>query len=160
MGGIYRLIEFNAGHQGIKNKRENHPILNQIYDLLTEFHNQGKQLTLCKVPTHIGIIGNEEGDKAAKQATDMPGMTTTRLPHTDYYLIIRRAGNSKWQMEWENSASKLYYIQLRIKKQESAHNSCRQYEVKLSRIHIGHTRLTHGIINNQHAEMQHVETRD
>ena len=43
-----------------------HPILNQIYDILTQLHNQGKQDTLCKVPAHIGIKGNEEADKAAK----------------------------------------------------------------------------------------------
>ena len=80
----------------IENNRENHPILNQIYDILTELHNQGKQLTLCKVPAHIGIKGNEEADKAAKQAIYIPGMTTTRLPCTDYNLNIRRARNFKW----------------------------------------------------------------
>ena len=36
---------------------------------------------------------NEEAGKAAKQAIDMPGMTTTRLPFTDYYLNIRNAKN-------------------------------------------------------------------
>ena len=41
-----------------ENIRENHPILNQIYDILAELHNQGKQMTLCKVPAHIGIKGN------------------------------------------------------------------------------------------------------
>ena len=50
----------------IENIRENCPILNQIYDILTELHNQEKQLTLCKVPAHIGFKGNEEADKAAK----------------------------------------------------------------------------------------------
>ena len=60
----------------------------------------------------------------------------TRLHHTDYYLTIRKA--------WENSASMLYYIKPPIEMYESAHNSCRQYDVKLSRIRIGHTRLTHG----------------
>ena len=77
----------------------------------------------------MGIRGNEEADKAAKQAMHMPVMTLTRLPHIDYYLIIRRARNCKWQ---------------RTKEWESPHNSCRQYEVKLSRIPIGHIRLTHG----------------
>ena len=41
-------------------------------------------MTLCKVSAHIEIKGNEEADKAAKQAINIPGMTTTRLPHTDY----------------------------------------------------------------------------
>ena len=31
---------------------------------------------------------NEKADKATKQARDMPGIITTRLPYTDYYLNI------------------------------------------------------------------------
>ena len=37
---------------------------------------------LCKISAQIVIKGNEETDKATKQAIDMPEMTTTRLPHT------------------------------------------------------------------------------
>ena len=29
----------------IENNRENHPILNQIYDILVELYNQGKMIT-------------------------------------------------------------------------------------------------------------------
>ena len=122
--------------------RENHPILKQIYDTVAELHNQGKQITLCKVPVHTGIKGNEEADKAAKQAIDIPRMTTTKLPHTDYYLSIRKTRNSEWQRDWENSTSKINYIKPRIKEWKSAHNSCSQYKVTLSRIHIVPTRLT------------------
>ena len=32
-------------------------------DILTELHNQGKQLTLCKVPAHIGIKENVEAGR-------------------------------------------------------------------------------------------------
>ena len=56
MSNIYRFTEFNALY---RNNRENHPILNQIYDILTKLHNQGKEITLCKVPAHIGIKENE-----------------------------------------------------------------------------------------------------
>ena len=45
-----------------------------------------KKFILCKVSTHIGIKWSEESDKTAKQAIDMPGMTTTRLIFTDYLL--------------------------------------------------------------------------
>ena len=36
--------------------------------MLGKLHNQRRQITLCKVPAHIGIKGNEDADKAAKQA--------------------------------------------------------------------------------------------
>ena len=84
---------------------------------------------MCKVPAHIEIKGNEEVDKAAKLAIDIPEMATTRLLYTNYYLIIRRARNSEW--EWK-----------------SAHNSFRQYEVKVSRLCIGHTGLTQEMVIN------------
>ena len=43
--------------------------------------------------SHMGIKGNKE---AEKQAIDMPGMTKTRLPYTDYFLTIKgRARNLK-----------------------------------------------------------------
>ena len=50
----------------IENNRDNHPIISQIYDILTELHKQGKKITLFKTPVHIGKKGNEEADKAAK----------------------------------------------------------------------------------------------
>ena len=37
----------------MENNRENYPISNQIYDILTELYNQGKQITLCIVSAHI-----------------------------------------------------------------------------------------------------------
>ena len=40
----------------------------------------------------------------------------------------------------EKNTNKLHYIKPCIEEWESAHNRCRQYEVKL----VGHTRLTHG----------------
>ena len=48
------------------------------------------------------------------------------------------------KVKYDNSTSKLHYIKPRIEEWESAYKSCRKYEVQLSRIRIGHTRLTHG----------------
>ena len=54
-----------------------------------EYNNESHQI-------YYILKRNEEADKAAKQAIDMPGITTTRLPFTDYYLIIRRTRTSEW----------------------------------------------------------------
>ena len=71
--------------QSVEYNKEKHPILNQI---LVDLQ---KQITFYKVLAHIEVKGNEEADKAVKQAIDMPGVTITRLSYTGYYLIIRRA---------------------------------------------------------------------
>ena len=99
----------------IENNREIHPILNQIYVILSELQNQGIQLALCKVPTHIGIIGNEEADWAAKEVIDHNNTTfiqTTTSPSGELetpngkgnvktalvsYTILNHAYNSCWQ---------------------------------------------------------------
>ena len=75
----------------IKNNRENHLIINQIYDILAELHNQRKHIILCKVH----VKGNEEADNAAKPEIDMPGMTTARLSHTYYYPNFMKARNPR-----------------------------------------------------------------
>ena len=56
--------------------------------ILTELKAQDKKITLCKVPAHTGIKGNEETDK---EEIDMLGMIITILLYTDYYLTIRKA---------------------------------------------------------------------
>ena len=81
MGNIYRLAELNVDHREQQRKLAN--IKSDIWHARRTY-NQGKQITLCKVTAHIRIKGNKEADKAAKPAIDMPGMTTTRLLHTDY----------------------------------------------------------------------------
>ena len=79
-----------------------------MYDTLAKLQAQNKKIILCKVPAHSETKGYEKADKAAKQAIDMPEMTTTRLPYTDYYLTFRKVRNLEWQKKWENSNSKLY----------------------------------------------------
>ena len=81
---------------------------------------------------YIGIKGNKEADKATKQTIGMPRITTTRLPYTEFYLIIRRARNSELQSEWKISTSKLHFIKFHIEVWENAHSNCKQYEVNMS----------------------------
>ena len=80
MGNIYTL---RALCSPLNKKKENYPILKQIYDILAE--HKIKILHYVKyLPAHIEIKRNEQADKAAKQSIDMPGITTRRLLYTDH----------------------------------------------------------------------------
>ena len=44
-----------------------------ILDILHTYYyvsNQGKIVNICRIPSHIGIHGNNEADKAAKSALE------------------------------------------------------------------------------------------
>ena len=81
-----------------------------ILDIHCVFNSLNILISLRSFIADILII-NEAG-KAAKQATNMPGMITVTLLHMDH-LTIRKARNSDWHMEWENNTGKLqlYTIQ-------------------------------------------------
>ena len=53
--------------QFIEYNKENHTILNQIYNILTKLQAHYKKIIRYKVPAHIGIKRNEEADKVAKK---------------------------------------------------------------------------------------------
>ena len=50
----------------IKFNRENHSLLNQVFDMFAELLNHEKHITLCNVPAHMGIKSNETADKALR----------------------------------------------------------------------------------------------
>ena len=56
--------------------------------MLEALHNQGKQITLCKVLAHMGIKGNEEADKSSKTSNkydrDHHNKTTLYKLQSDY----------------------------------------------------------------------------
>ena len=56
--------------QSIKYDKENQPILNHTYDIPVKFQIHDKQIILCEVRACI----ENKGNKAAKQAIDIPGL--------------------------------------------------------------------------------------
>ena len=69
---------------------------NLDWDLIQKFlkdyiilAKNGKNIVLCWIASHVGIVGNEKADAAAKSAFSLP-VTGMKLPATSWYLTSGR----------------------------------------------------------------------
>lgn len=117
------------------------PIVNGIRQTIID---SGKSLTLCWTPSHVGIAGNEEADRAAKAATHLHDIQQISIPRADYRSVIKRAVITQWSHEWNLlQGNKLRRIQHSTKPLVTSCQRNRQWERILMRLRIGHTKLTH-----------------
>lgn len=107
-----------------------------------------KNMNICffLIPSHVGIEGNEEADRAASTFSQRL-VDTHILPYTDHKHILKTSLRRKWQSEWDRlEHNKLHLIKPYLREWESARQRERFYQVILCQLRIGHTRLTHSFL--------------
>ena len=105
-------------------------------------------VNLCWIPSHVGIEGNEQADKLAKEATILPCLPK-KLPIEDYQTDIKRQVKNSWHNEWNAVpvTNKLRAIKDSVNPWQSSFQAKnRREETILTRLRIGHTNLTHGYL--------------
>ena len=87
---------------GIKQMCPNNPILKLIKEELSLVQENNKSITFIWVPSHIGIRGNEQANRSARDAISNPNsiLVTTSL-HTDLKHYMQKLIQNQWQSEWE-----------------------------------------------------------
>ena len=65
--------------QEISKYNPEHPITYYIQRKLIELQEEGKNINICKVPSHVLIEGNERADRAA-ETNLVPGFHTKYIP--------------------------------------------------------------------------------
>lgn len=130
--------------QSIQSQDSENVLVNDTLQKIYDLHKiSNKIIKFCWIPSHVGINGNEEADRAAKAALNLSEPVHLKLPHTDYYPLVKEYVNSCWQREWDNqSDQKLHEIMPRVG-EFSVNSLKRKEQVIIHRIRIGHTRLTH-----------------
>ncbi|GBN27444.1 hypothetical protein AVEN_131181-1 [Araneus ventricosus] len=116
-----------------------HPIASEILCLLATLKARDYEILFCWIPSHVGIHGNELVDIAAKLASiDL----NHPLPYADIKKFLLIYVHSLWRESWDQQIhNKLHSIQPLLKLWPVV--PVRMLDVKLNRLRIGHTRLTH-----------------
>ena len=134
--------------QALRNELYGNPIVCVLLEKLTRIC-ETKRICFCWLPSHVGIKGNEKADKAAKSAlTDE--ILPLRVPHTDYRCLINSSIKSSWQLSWnDDTYNKLRVIKPVLGEWLPTMGATRHEEVVITRLRIGHTRLTHSYLLNR-----------
>ena len=138
--------------QAIKDIYRNNPLVARIHTLLVRLHGRGQSVTLCWVPSHVGVEGNERADKIANEAANNP--QTPRMHKNffrDLFPLTKKIIQSKWEDDWENASAirpnKLRRIKESVKMwPSSAIPRMRLLERSLCRLRICHCHLTHSFL--------------
>ncbi len=125
------------------------PLTQRILIILQTLLTNQKTIVFLWIPSHIGEPLHDETDLAAKNATSHPKIANNLHPtHTDlkqyYYQII----NKQWFQFWQNSqpTNKLRQIKKFPSLWSSSNRPSRREEIVVTRLRIGHTKLTHSYL--------------
>jgi ribonuclease HI/endonuclease/exonuclease/phosphatase family metal-dependent hydrolase len=146
--------------QAIQNQAK-HRLVLEIRETIPQLIKRKIKVTLCWIPGHVGITGNEEADKLAKEATKLNIVSTQELPPSDIKPMIKNTIRQRWKVEWEKETVKSkelfdsplrHPLNLGLKRREAT---------VITRLQIGHTRLTHThIFNRQRPENEEDDDED
>ena len=137
------LIDSLSVIQSIGNMLDDNPQIAQILDMYTAMPE--KEVTLCWIPSHVGILGNERADQAAKEALLLP-VTEQFVPYSDYRPVIKQYIKNLWREYWSfQTDNKLYQIGATINTNQPLQPTIREDTV-IRRLRMGHTRLTHAYL--------------
>ena len=134
--------------QSLSQFNPRHPLVLEILEWLLLAKRRGKEVAICWVPAHVGVVGNELADELAKSAASSVVPRNHKLPYRDFFPHIRQSVKNKWQQCWEA-------LRLTNKKMRGITSSTRpwhyasmprRWETALCRLRIDHTRLLHGYL--------------
>jgi ribonuclease HI len=129
--------------KAIKNSQTKNLMIQQILDKLREPENE---TTIFWIPSHVGIEGNEKVDEKAKKATKSRLYANYKISTEDVTKHIKNHAKEIWKQEWEGEiekGNKLGNIKKTINKWQNINNYNRKDQIVITRLRLGHSRLTH-----------------
>ena len=105
-------------------------------------------IVFCWLPSHIGLSGNEEADKAAKDALSLEFLPF-KVPFSDFKPLINTFIQNVWQQSWSDPANqnnKLLTMKPGLGEWLMGLRTNRREEIVLAHLRIGHSYITHSYL--------------
>ena len=87
--------------QAIGSQESKNPLVNRVLQTWQEIISNGKFITFCWIPSNRDITGNEDADRAAKDALSKLQPAHFDLSCTDVFIRIQPFVSSLWQKRWD-----------------------------------------------------------
>ena len=106
---------------------------------LRKLNDDGREIILEWIPSHVGINGNEMADRKAKESLNQSRFKTLTYSYEDYKYIIKSDIQKQWQQEWDQFNSHLHQIKPKLGNLGSSFNKSRRNEIAICRLRLGCT---------------------
>ena len=123
-----------------------------ILKLYTQLTDAGKHITLCWIPSHVGIKGNEMADMAAK-AGILSAITRNKMSADSFFPYISKLCMEEWQETWNSTpANKLFSVKPVLRKNKQCTLLNRRDKTVITQLRIGHIRVTHSYLLSRESQ--------
>ncbi len=133
----YSALESIKSGKSIRND-----IIHKICMVLYKLNAKDLKIRFLWVPAHVGVKGNEEVDKLAKQTLKHNRILQVPYSKSEAKVFIKAYARSKWQEYWvdHDKGRHLYNIQPEVNIGRTESRSRREESI-ITRLRIGHTGL-------------------
>ena len=139
------ISDSKSALQAIQDIWTTNPVVRRVLELHTKIRKT-KDVIFCWVPSHVGIRGNEAADQAAKAALASP-VSNSMVPAADWLSKPAQYVKDKRKQQWDDiETNKLKEIVPDLTEHHQLQCINRRDEVVLTRLRIGHSRLTHSYL--------------
>ena len=94
--------DFHASLQAIQSFDIINIAVFDILKLYIRLTDMGKRVSLCWIPSNVGIKGNEMADKAAKDGI-CSVITQSKIPPESFFPHISKLHMEEWQDSWDST---------------------------------------------------------